>query len=146
MTIPELTPAEAHDVLSRDSRALYLDVRTESEFAAGHPAGARNVPVVLFDPASGGPKANPYFLDVVERNVPRDAKLIVGCQSGGRSMRACELLRDAGFADVTNVRGGFGGVHDRSGRVVEAGWADAGLPVESGQPPGTSYADLAGKR
>src|SRR5215472_5982616 len=114
MTIPELTPAEAHDVLSRDSRALYLDVRTEPEFAAGHPAGARNVPVVLFDPASGGPKANPYFLDVVERNVPRDAKLIVGCQSGGRSMRACELLRDAGFADVSNVRGGFGGVHDRS--------------------------------
>ncbi|RMD81638.1 MAG: rhodanese-like domain-containing protein, partial [Candidatus Dadabacteria bacterium] len=69
---------------------------------------------------------------------------IVGCQSGARSRRACELLAAEGYR-VANVRGGFGGLRDRSGRTVAAGWRDSGLPVEEGQPPGRSYADLKAK-
>jgi rhodanese-related sulfurtransferase len=65
---------------------------------------------------------------------------------GGRSQRACELLAQAGWADVANVRGGFGGERDRSGAVVIPGWRDAGLPVETGSPAGAGYAELAAKR
>ena len=113
--------------------AVYLDVRTEAEFEAGHPAGARNVPVVFFDPATRQPTPNADFVATVERTIPRTAKLLVGCQSGGRSARACELLAQAGFTDLTNVRGGFGGARDQSGRVVVPGWREAGLPVETGR-------------
>ena len=44
--------------------------------------------VVFFDQATGRPVPNPDFLAVVERNFPRTAKLVVGCQAGGRSQRA----------------------------------------------------------
>ena len=146
MDVPQTTPPEAFETLEREPGALYLDVRTEAEFEAGHPMGARNVPVVFFDQAAGRPVPNPEFLAVVERNFPRTTKLVVGCQAGGRSQRACEILAEAGYADVTNVRGGFGGARDQSGRVVVPGWRDAGLPVETGQTPGASYAELKAKR
>jgi rhodanese-related sulfurtransferase len=145
MDVRQTTPSEAYQTLKQHPDAVYLDVRTEEEFGAGHPSGSCNVPVFFMDPATGRPRPNPDFLEVVGRNLPRDAKLLVGCQSGMRSQHACELLLQAGYGDVTNVQGSFGGGRDASGRVVE-GWKDAGLPVETGQTAGASYADLAGKR
>ena len=133
MEISETTPPEAYATLTATPGAVYLDVRTEAEFEAGHPAGARSVPVVFFDPATRRPVPNPDFVATVERTIPRSTKLLVGCQSGSRSAHACELLVQAGFTDVTNVRGGFGGARDQSGRVVVPGWREAGLPVETGR-------------
>ncbi len=145
MSIAQKTPPEAHEILRRHPDAVYLDVRTEGEFEAGHPAGALNVPVLFVDPATRQPQPNPDFVAVVERHVPRTAKLVVGCQAGGRSQSACELLAAAGYTDLTNVRGGFGGLREPSGAVVP-GWRDAGLPVEQGTPPGRGWAELAGRR
>jgi rhodanese-related sulfurtransferase len=134
MDIPQTTPPEAFDTLQKHPDAVYLDVRTVEEFEAGHPTGARNIPVLLLDPATREPRENADFVAVVERELPRTTKLVVGCQAGGRSQRACELLAQAGWTDVTNVHGGFGGARDRLGRVVVPGWRDAGLPVETGAP------------
>jgi rhodanese-related sulfurtransferase len=131
MTIPQTTPPEAYDTLQQHPDAVYLDVRTAPEFEAGHPAGARLVPVLLLG-ADGQARPNPDFIAEVEAIAGHDTKLLVGCQAGGRSQRACELLRDAGFTDVTNVRGGFGGARDQTGRTVIPGWRETGLPVETG--------------
>src|SRR2546428_13861839 len=87
MDIRETTPPEAYETLRADPAAVYLDVRTEAEFEAGHPAGARNVPVVFFDPARHQPTPNPDFVAAVERTIPHTAKLLVGCQSGGGAPR-----------------------------------------------------------
>lgn len=125
MAIRQITPTEAARALSADPKAVYLDVRTTEEFDAGHPAGARNVPVFLFD-ASGRPRPNPEFVGVVQRHLAPDTILIVGCRSGMRSQRACELLAEVGYTDLANVRGGFGGSDDTPG------WAESGLPVETG--------------
>jgi rhodanese-related sulfurtransferase len=130
--------------LAADTGARYLDVRTEAEFGQAHPAGALNVPVVFLEP--GGPaKPNEAFLDVVRSHLDPASAVFVGCQSGVRSQRAAEILLRAGYANVANVTGGFGGARDRSGAVVVEGWRDAGLPVENGQPGGRSYRDLAAK-
>ena len=83
------------------------------------------------------------FVATVEGLFGSDTKLIVGCQAGGRSQHACHLLADAGYTDLTNVHGGFGGARDQTGRVVIPGWRDAGLPVETG--PATATAP-GGKR
>jgi len=133
MDIPQTTPPEAHATLTANPAAVYLDVRSEAEFEAGHPAGARNVPVVFFDPGTHRPTPNPDFVATVTRSIPSTTKLLIGCQAGGRSQHACELLAQAGFTDVANVRGGFGGARDQTGRVVVPGWRDAGLPVEIGR-------------
>jgi rhodanese-related sulfurtransferase len=146
MSIRQTTPPEAHETLKQHPDAVYLDVRTEEEFKAGHPAGARNVPILFLDPATREATLNPDFVTVVERNFPRTTKLIVGCQMGGRSQQACERLAVAGFVDLTNVRGGFGGARNALGRVSVPGWRDEGLPVELGTPPGAGYGDLRGGR
>ncbi|HKV56106.1 MAG TPA: rhodanese-like domain-containing protein [Candidatus Binataceae bacterium] len=128
MAIKQVEPPQAHDILKADPNAVYLDVRTEDEFAQGHPAGAINVPVLFLKPGSP-PQPNDDFLGVAEKVLPRDRKLVVGCMAGGRSQRACEILEQAGYSDLTNVRGGFGGARDANGTVVVPGWRDAGLPV-----------------
>ena len=81
MDVPQTTPPEAFETLSAHPGAVYLDVRTEEEFAAGHPAGARNIPAFFFDPVTHRPTPNPDFLATVERNLPQATKLLVGCQS-----------------------------------------------------------------
>jgi len=144
MDIRQVTPREAYELLEQDPGAIYLDVRTEGEFEAGHPAGARNVPVVLVDPVARQPVPNPDFVAIVKRHLASDTRLVVGCQSGGRSQHACELLARAGYTDLANVWAGFGGARDQTGRIV-AGWAAAGLPVEEGQPAGRCYNDLKAK-
>ncbi len=128
MAIKQQVPSEAYATLQDNPDALYLDVRTEGEFAAGHAPGAINIPVMVAK-GPGQMQLHLEFVEVAEKVIPRDKKLVVGCMAGGRSQRACEMLEEAGFTDLTNVVGGFGGQRDASGRLVVAGWRDAGLPV-----------------
>ncbi len=130
MAIKQAEPPQAFEVLKSNPDALYLDVRTEGEFAQGHPAGAINIPVVFFK-GPGQMEVNDDFVAVAAAVLPRDRKLVVGCMAGGRSQRACEMLEASGYTDLTNVRGGFGGARDASGALVVPGWRDAGLPVST---------------
>jgi len=144
MAIKSISPREAHDLVSGTDGAVYLDVRTVEEFSAGHPAMAYNVPLLQRD-RIGQMAPNPDFLAVVRARFTPGTPLFVGCHSGGRSLRAAEILEAAGYTSVVNVRGGFGGARDASGRVVEPGWAAQGLPVETQPRPGASYESLKGK-
>ena len=144
MAIKEVTPQQTHDTLTADSSAVYIDVRTEREFANGHPAGAVNIPVAFPDPARGM-MSNADFVKVVEANFAHDKKIIVGCQAGPRSNAAANLLQQAGYQDISNMLGGFGGMRDPMGRVIAPGWAASGLPVSSDNGEEVSYASLAAK-
>lgn len=144
MAIKEITPQRAHEVLSADPGAVYIDVRTEREFAAGHPAGAVNIPVAFPDPARGM-VMNRDFVEVVESHFSKDKKIIVGCQAGPRSNAAAGLLQQAGYQDVSNMIGGFGGMRDPTGTVIAQGWAAAGLPVSQDNGEGVSYQSLTAK-
>jgi rhodanese-related sulfurtransferase len=143
MAINQLEPPQAYEVLQKNPDAVYLDVRTEAEFAQGHPAGAINIPVVFLK-GPGQMQVNPDFLQVATKVLPKNRKLVVGCQAGGRSQRACEMLEESGYTDLNNVRGGFGGARDATGAIMVTGWRDAGLPVshETGE---ASYQALCKK-
>jgi rhodanese-related sulfurtransferase len=82
----------------------------------------------------------------VQATLAKHTKIIVGCQSGGRSQRAAEILASLGFRDVSNMQGGFGGARDQSGEVLVAGWQESGLPVETEARPGRSWSELASSR
>ncbi len=142
MSMEQINPQEAYRILEAATETLYLDVRTVAEYVAGHPKSALNVPVVIPNPATGQMTPNPEFLLTVEANLPKDAKIIVGCMSGGRSQLAAELLERAGYQNISNMQGGFGGKCDPMGRVVVRGWRDAGLPVELGDGGAASYEAL----
>ncbi len=104
------TATPARDVDVREARALQqqgarlIDVREPHEFAAGHAAGARNIPL--------GQLAG-------RANELADAgTVLVICQSGNRSKTAQGQLAARNVADVRNVSGGT------------KAWRAAGLPVE----------------
>lgn len=125
----EVSPQEAYDLMQKDPEATYLDVRSVPEFDAGHPPGAINIPLLNFTPGLGM-TPNPDFVQQVDAQFPKSAKLLIGCKSGGRSAQACQVLEQMGYADVANVRGGFHGATDQMGRVLEPGWSMLDLPVE----------------
>jgi len=141
MPIRQIEPRQAHAEMTADPPAVYLDVRSPEEFAQGHPEGAMNVPLAFLEPGRGPSRPNPDFVEVVTSHLKPDTVLLVGCLSGGRSLRACDLLAAAGYSNLSNIQGGFGGARDRSGVEIR-GWRDCGLPIESGQPAGRCYADL----
>ena len=97
-----------------ENRPALLDVRTTSEYRAGHLPGAVNLPV----------QALPFNLDLVpvsERNVT----VVVYCAHGPRAGLAGFFLRMGGFSQVLHLHGDFNG------------WQRAGLPVVTGVEPGT---------
>ena len=141
--IRQVTPPEAKRILDATPGAVYLDVRTPEEFAAGHPEGAINVPVFL--KGLPGMRPNDEFLPLVEKIHAKDRPILCGCQAGGRSMKAAEILAAAGFRDVANVQGGFGGARDATGRVVVPGWRDAGLPVSTDASDTVTYEGMRRK-
>jgi len=144
MSITQVMPEEAKRLLDAGGY-VYLDVRTVPEFVAGHPPAAYNVPVVELSLATGRMEMNESFLPTVERVVSRDAQLIVGCQSGGRSQMACERLVQAGYQNPRNLEGGFGGIVNGTGQVLQEGWSTLGYPIERGQGGQRSYAILSNR-
>lgn len=51
--------------------------------------------------------ANEGFMGQVQAKIPKDSRVVVGCQKGLRSLTACEQLIRAGYSDVAWVMGGF---------------------------------------
>jgi rhodanese-related sulfurtransferase len=102
--IKEISAADLSSCLQ--SGARLIDVREPSEFEGGHVPRAQSIPLAS-----------------VPENVEQfrsDNDVYVICHSGGRSMRACEFLHDAGITNVINVSGGT------------SGWIALGNEVETG--------------
>jgi rhodanese-related sulfurtransferase len=140
-SIKRVSPQEAKELV--DAGYTYVDVRSEPEFRAGHPAGAVNVPLLNLGPSGMVP--NRDFVDVMNRAFGPEGKIVLGCKTGGRSMQAAEILVGAGFGAIIEQRAGFDGARNPFGQMVEPGWAGAGLPVEAGDPPERSYEALKKK-
>ncbi|HTQ06527.1 MAG TPA: rhodanese-like domain-containing protein [Polyangiaceae bacterium] len=132
-----VTPEEAQALMAEGH--TYVDVRSEPEFEAGHPAGAVNVPLSNMGP--GGLEPNADFMTVMERAFPKDAKLVIGCKTGARSRRAAAMLEAAGYTSIADMVAGFAGARDAFGRP-NPGWTQKALPVDTGAPAGKSYADV----
>ena len=111
-SLVRLGPHDAADAM-RDG-ALLVDVRDDAiRTRVGTVPGAVHVPLsVLYwrlDPTS--PWSDPALTD-------QDRQVIVMCSHGFASSLAAATLRELGFANATDLDGGF------------EGWRDAGLPVE----------------
>lgn len=105
---------EAANAKLRAASAVFLDVRTASEFAQGHVPDALHVPVTK---DLRQPNAE-FVADVVARADGR--ALIVGCKAGKRSTTAIGRLRDAGFEPpLFELEGGFDAWLDNSDLPVE---------------------------
>jgi rhodanese-related sulfurtransferase len=90
MAVREVSANEAFEMLDGD--AILIDVREESEWAAGHAPMASLIPLSEL----------PDHLD----ELPRDRLIVCACRSGGRSLRAASFLQENGF-DTVNLIGGM---------------------------------------
>jgi YD repeat-containing protein len=106
----------------------YIDVRSEPEYDAGHVVGAHNVP--LYVAGARGLAPNEAFIACMEALYAKDAKLLVGCAVGKRSLAAARALIAAGFSRVVDMRPGTAGVKDAFGQVTEKGWFALGYRTE----------------
>ena len=98
----EISVEEA--VTLRDDGAFILDVRQPEEWDDFHIPGSTLIPLGEL----------PSRLS----EVPEDQEIVVVCRSGNRSQSGRDILTDAGFTQVTSMRGG----------VSE--WRDMGFPIE----------------
>ena len=80
-----------------------VDVRSPEEYASGHIAGARLLPL--------------QTIAKRHKELPKNTPLIITCRSGARSRAACEQLSQLGFTNLHNLKGGV------------MAWRRAGFPL-----------------
>lgn len=89
----EISPAEA-DALRREGKARLLDVREPWEVATAAIAGSLTMPM-----GEVGARAH--------QELDPDARIVVFCHAGVRSMNVTVWLRNQGFEQVQSMRGGI---------------------------------------
>ena len=99
-----VSAADAVRMINRE-KAVLIDISEPAEYAAGHPVGARSVPLAALETSRDLPK---------NKSLP----LVVVCQTGSRAPRAVAVLKKLGFENTTALAGGL------------AAWRAANLPVE----------------
>jgi len=104
----DISPKEAYSIIQKYFKTGYLvilDVRTHSEFKAGHIEGAINVD---------------YYSESFEKilnKMDKTKTFLVYCRSGVRSGRATYIMKDLGFKKIYNIIRG----------ILE--WIDEGFPI-----------------
>ena len=96
---------------SAPPNVVLLDVREPDEFVRGYVRGAVNLPQA----------------DLATRldEIPRDRPILTICQSGSRSLRSAQFLKQQGYQNVSSIVGGT------------AAWRATGRPVDTtGTPTG----------
>lgn len=102
--VPNLSNTEAVTLINRQ-HALVLDVRDAAEFATGHLADAKNIPLGELEGR------------LQELKKYQQKPVLVHCQRGARGTKACTILRAAEFKDIYHLKDGLDG------------WVGAKLPL-----------------
>lgn len=125
----ELTPPEAWAVLQQPG-AVLVDVRSAAEWNfVGVVPGA----VCLEWKRYPGMQLNPDFAAQLQQQVPREARVLFLCRSGGRSDETARLAASLGYGAAYNVLEGFEGERDEhEHRGTRGGWKAHGLPWRQG--------------
>ena len=103
-----IDPQKAVHMINRED-AVVLDIREANAFQSGHMVGAVNFPLASLD--QNAKKLNKY----------RSRHLIVVCAAGQASLKAMAKLKEAGFEQVSVLKGGI------------AAWKNADMPVVTGK-------------
>ena len=97
ISFQNITSDVAKTELDSDSSIILLDVRTQAEYDQGHIPNSALIPVDELE--------NRAENELQDKN----AKIIVYCRSGSRSLTACNILVSLGYTNVYNMLGGING-------------------------------------
>ena len=93
-SIESISPKEA-SVMTSGQKAVIVDVREDDEWNEQHIPGAIHIPLA---------QLNERLLELKQY---KDSPLITQCKAGGRSAKAVDVLKLAGFSKVYNMEGGI---------------------------------------
>ena len=101
----DVSVTEATGMVKQDKELVILDVRTPEEYQSGHLAGAQNM--------------NYYDANFAQQleDLPRDKRYLVYCHSGGRSAKALKQMKESGFKEVYNLKGGVTAWKAEDGKI-----------------------------
>ena len=88
----EITPRETKDLLARDDKVLFVDVREPWEYDTAHIEGSVLIPL----------REIPSNLQRIENA----EKVVIFCHHGMRSLDAATWLRSQGVEDAKSMAGG----------------------------------------
>ena len=92
-----------------------IDIRLPSEwYETGVLEGSH---LITFLMASGA--VNPLFVHEVKKVFGKDDKIVLMCHSGRRTKLAMEVLKNAGFSDVSDIEGGIYNYSRLGAKLVE---------------------------
>ena len=91
--VPEISPQELHDRLTRGAQVQIIDVRTGLEFSNGHISGAVNVPI------------QSLLRKLPQLDLDASKPIVTVCKTAHRSVPATRVLRDRGFDAVQLAHG-----------------------------------------
>ena len=100
LKVKELTLDEAREHLSQNKAAVFLDVREDVEWDAGHAAQAKHLGKGLFE------------RDIEKLFPDRKTEIIMYCGGGYRSALTCEVAQRMGYKNVFSLIGGYKGLVD----------------------------------
>ncbi len=89
-----VSPEEAESIIESQAAQL-VDVRSKEQFAAGHLAGAINIPV------------DSDNLDEVIAALDHKEPVLVYCNGGRQSAQCAKILEDNGFVKIFDLDGGL---------------------------------------
>ncbi len=125
--VEEISPEKAYQMLKNPSTYL-VDVRSIAEYVfVGHPEKAYNIPITFWNEEEQRLILNDNFIQDIKPIFKENDILIFICRSGGRSLRAAEMVSQAGFINVYSINEGFEGEEDERGYRTINGWKNRGL-------------------
>jgi rhodanese-related sulfurtransferase len=104
--IEEVSPEDVRDMLARQDKAVFLDVREPNEWNLGHVPGAIHLP-------------RGHLESKIEGLVERDQRVVVICARGNRSALAALTMKQMGYENVASMARGMSGWSDIGGDIDE---------------------------
>jgi rhodanese-related sulfurtransferase len=102
--VREISVEEARKKLEQ-GRAKLIDVREESEWAAGHARGAQHLGKGIIERD-------------IEKKIPdRNAEIVLYCGGGFRSALTADVLQRMGYTNIASMAGGWRAWQEKSGPV-----------------------------
>ena len=141
--IPGVDAKKAYE-MAQSPATFIVDVRSVAEYVwVGHPDIAYNVPFAFWDDQKRSLVLNQSFAEDLKARFKLEDTLLFLCRAGGRSRRAAEAARAAGFLKVFNIQDGFEGGPDEQGHWTVGGWKNSGLPYTYKVDPALAYKPVA---
>ena len=113
--VGEIEPAKIVKMAENDEDIIVIDVRETEQYSEGQPYINEITPLKIHQITRGN-----LEWEISDHVKDKNAFIVTYCRTSGRGAMAAQRLRELGYKNATNLKGGL------------KGWAKSGYPVKTG--------------